>query len=80
MMRLARRPILVLGPLLAAATAVGSVCAAPPRGRGGMLPPSSMQSMMMPAGMSMFRTPQGMGSRPFLPTAPGMGLDRKSVV
>ena len=77
MMRLARRPILVLGPLLAAATAVGSACAAPPRGMGGMrgmLPPSSMQSMMMPAGMSMFRTPQGMGSRPFLPMGPGMGL------
>jgi hypothetical protein len=40
----------------------------------GMLPQSSMQSMMMPAGMSMFRTPQGMGSRPFLPMGPGMGL------
>jgi len=78
MMRLARRPLLILGLLLAVATLVGAACAAPPRGmggtRGGMLPPSSMRSMMMPAGMSMFPTPQGMGGRPFLQAAPGMGL------
>jgi hypothetical protein len=78
MMRLARRPVLILGLLLAAAAPAGSARAAPPRGmggmRGGMLPPVSMHSMMMPAGMSMFGAPQGMGSRSFLPMAPGMGL------
>ena len=78
MMRLARRPILTLGLLLAAAVPAGPARAAPPRGmggmRGGMLPPSSMHSMMMPAGMSMVPTPQGMGSRLSLPMGPGMGL------
>ncbi len=77
MMRLARRPVLILGLLLAAATSVGSAPAAPPRGmggmRGGMTPPPPMRPMTMGAGMSMFRTPQGMGS-PLLPMAPGMGM------
>jgi translation initiation factor IF-2 len=83
MLRLARRPILTLGLLLAAAVPACPARAAPPRGmggtRGGMLPPSSMHSMMMPAGMPMFPTPQGMVSRPFLPMGPGMGLYSSSV-
>jgi hypothetical protein len=78
MMRLACRPILIIGLLLAAAVPAGSARAAPPHGmggkRGGMLPPSAMRPMMMPAGMSMFGMPQGMGNRSFLPMAPGMGM------
>ena len=78
MMRLARRTILMVGLVLAAAVPAGSARAAPPRGmggmRGGMLPPSAMRPTMMPAGMSMFGMPPGMGNRPFLPMAPGMGM------
>lgn len=77
MMRLARRPVLLFGLLLAAAASVGLAQAAPPRGMGGMrggMMPLPLHSMMTPAGMSMFRTPQGMGN-PFMPMAPGMGMN-----